>query len=73
MACLFPATYRQYREVLCILSHMMHKVVQLLVTVTPPVGTIYSPTYNTTGGSAEPSWLEWSDAMAAVLCCCWEG
>lgn len=51
MACLFPATYRQYREALCILSHMLHKVVQLLVTVSPAVGTIYSPTYNATGAA----------------------
>lgn len=52
MACLFPSTYRRYREALCILSHMVHKVVQLLVTVTPPVGTIYSSTYNTTGAAS---------------------
>lgn len=48
VACLFPNTYRQHREVLCILSHLVHKVVQLLVTVTPPVGTLYT-SYNTTG------------------------
>ncbi|GAB4817777.1 hypothetical protein N2152v2_004823 [Parachlorella kessleri] len=55
VACLFPSTYRQYRELLCLLSHALHKLVQLLVTATPPVGTLYSPTFNSTVAVLESS------------------
>lgn len=41
-----PSLYVRYREPLCLFSMLIHKVAQMMVTVWPGVGTIYSSTYN---------------------------
>lgn len=51
VAVLFPATYVKWREPLCVWSHIAHKLAQTAVTLVPPVGTIFSSSYNPTGAS----------------------
>ena len=63
MATMRPRAYIARREVMCITSLFVHKIVQLLVTGLPGVGTIYSPTYNTTVALLESS----SFAQIAML------
>lgn len=63
LATLRPKAYVARREGLCVASLLVHKVVQMLVTVMPGVGTIYSPTYNTTVALLESS----SFAQVAML------
>lgn len=41
-----PSFYVKNREKLCALSHVLHKLGQVASTVSPGVGTIYSPSYN---------------------------
>lgn len=43
-----PSFYVKNREKLCVLSHVMHKLGQVASTISPGVGTIYSPSYNPT-------------------------
>ncbi len=42
LAALWPATYCKWREPLCVLSHIAHKLAQVAVTLAPRVGTVYS-------------------------------
>ena len=42
MAVLFPRAYVAWREPLCVLSHVTHKLAQLAVTLVPPVGIVFS-------------------------------
>ncbi len=51
--------YLRHRETIAATSHVVHKLVQSLVTVVPPLGTIYSPTYSPLGegGTARPRQL----------------
>lgn len=46
VAVLFPAGYARWREPLCVLVHVAHKLAQAAVTLLPPVGTVFSPHYN---------------------------
>jgi hypothetical protein len=57
MAVLFPGVYMRWRAPLCLLSHVAHKLAQSAVTLLPPVGTIFSPTYNPTVALLESSSL----------------
>jgi hypothetical protein len=57
MAVLFPSAYIRWREPLCVWSHLVHKLAQTAVTLVPPVGTIFSPTYNPTVALLESSSL----------------
>ncbi|KAL4430673.1 hypothetical protein ABPG75_005929 [Micractinium tetrahymenae] len=57
MAVLFPATYTRWREPLCVWSHIAHKLAQTAVTLVPPVGTIFSTSYNPTVALLESSSL----------------
>ena len=57
MAVLFPSAYIRWREPLCMWSHLVHKLAQTAVTLVPPVGTIFSPTYNPTVALLESSSL----------------
>ena len=63
LATLRPKTYVSRREWLCVASLMIHKLAQMMVTALPGVGTIYSPTYNTTVALLESS----SFAQIAML------
>lgn len=56
-AVLFPGVYVRWRAPLCLLSHVAHKLAQSAVTLLPPVGTIFSPTYNPTVALLESSSL----------------
>jgi hypothetical protein len=56
-------TYVKYRERLCILSLLLHKVCQLIVSGMPEVGTIYLPSYSVTIALLESS----SFAQVAML------
>ena len=58
-----PETYVKYREILCILSLLLHKVCQLVVSGMPEVGTIYLPSYSVTIALLESS----SFAQVAML------
>lgn len=69
---LFPATYIKWREPLCVWCHVVHKLAQTAVTLVPPVGTIFSPSYNPTGarppcpqthGSQAPAPDDWPRAV----------
>ncbi|KAL4432422.1 hypothetical protein ABPG77_001721 [Micractinium sp. CCAP 211/92] len=57
VAVLFPGTYIKWREPLCVWSHVAHKLAQTAVTLLPPVGTIFSPSYNPTVALLESSSL----------------
>lgn len=57
MAVLFPATYIKWREPLCVWSHVLHKLAQTAVTLVPPMGTIFSRSYNPTVALLESSSL----------------
>ncbi|PRW58718.1 copper responsive regulator 1 isoform A [Chlorella sorokiniana] len=57
LAALWPATYCQWREPLCVLSHIVHKLAQVAVTLAPRIGTVYSATYNPTVALLESSSL----------------
>lgn len=63
LAVLRPKAYVSRREWLCVASLLIHKVGQMMVTAMPGVGTIYSPTYNTTVALLESS----SFAQIAML------
>lgn len=52
---LYPSSYSRRRQVLCLGSHVVHKVAQLVMTVLPPMGTVFSPTYNPTVAILESS------------------
>ena len=54
-AWLYPLHYIKHRESLCVASMLMHKIIQMFVTVMPGVGTIYSSSYNTTVALLESS------------------
>ena len=56
-AALRPAGYVRRREGLALAYHAAHKLVQLLVTVLPPAGAVYSPTFNPTVALVESSGL----------------
>ncbi|KAL4859578.1 Teosinte glume architecture 1 [Chlorella vulgaris] len=57
MAVLFPRTYIRWREQLCMLSHISHKAAHAAVTLVPPVGTIFSASYNPSVALLESSSL----------------
>jgi len=63
MAATRPGTYIANRELLCIVSLFVHKLGQMAVTAMPDIGTIYSPTYNSTVALLESS----SFAQIAML------
>lgn len=63
LAVLRPKAYISRREWLCVASLLIHKLGQMVVTAMPGVGTIYSPTYNTTVALLESS----SFAQIAML------
>lgn len=53
--CFAPAAYVNNREPLCITSHIIHKVVQVIVSTTPGSGTMYSLGYNAVVALVETS------------------
>lgn len=57
LAALWPSTYCNWREALCVLSHIVHKLAQVAVTLAPRIGTVYSASYNPTVALLESSSL----------------
>jgi hypothetical protein len=51
---LAPRAYLAAREEVAAAAHVVHKLVQLAVTVAPGVGTARPPTYTTTGAQLLP-------------------
>lgn len=58
-----PSAYARRRQGLALASHLAHKAAQLLVTVTPPAGAVFAPTFNPTVAVLESSGL----AQVAML------